>query len=97
VSPAFSVKISTSVVCACSLDDPGIRGPEAWDIPDDGFVLLKSGARLRGTLTQLERWASLMERHDGFDLHPTTIAAANRAAKRICAFTAKLRQQGIQP
>lgn len=76
----FTTLVSLAVGCAINFDDPGLR----TDLCGDAIVKsLKRGWRVTGSRSDLTRLASGMNRHDGFDLSPSTIAACNNAARKI--------------
>lgn len=76
----FTTLVSMAVACAINFDDTSLR----TQLCGAAVVKrLKNGYRVTGTREELALLADGMDRHDGFDLAPSTIAACNNAARKI--------------
>jgi hypothetical protein len=76
----YSIKISMAVACAISFDDVGARSHICGDAKVER---LKTGYRITGSETAITMLASALDRHDGFDLSPSTIRACNLTARKV--------------
>lgn len=76
----FTTLVSMAVACAINFDDTSIRAHLCG-----GAVVkrLKGGYKVTGTREELTQLADAMDRHDGFDLNPSTINACNNAARKL--------------
>ncbi len=85
-----TVKISHAVAAAIEIDNLDESISKRVGVKRIGKGRTPSFA-ITGTTDDLEAFASYCERHSGFDLAPVTIAACNKAAKRIKLFVAETR------
>lgn len=87
----YTTTVTPAVSCALQLDSPEHRtgyGFEANAIKRAG---IRGRYKVTGTLDQLEGLAHHMTRESGWDLSPQTIAACNRAAKKLTTYVRVMR------